>query len=169
MFACLVSAKFSMTATVLSQGPTAPTTPVTEGQWVNKQDPDTGEIIRVWEEIDVDTEEPGTQALRIVCMVRGVIDGGIRVAGTTERYTPKGVYDNVDYAKMNFPADVVLTKRDRITDVRNSQGVTVWKEEEFDNRGTVFEVLGVTPILDPFGTHVENLALLKRAEVQQYG
>lgn len=169
MFHCLVSSKFSMTATVLSQGPTSPNVgDDPDGVWVNRQDPDTGEIIRVWEPVDSD-EEAGVQPLTVECMVRGVIDGGIRVAGTTERFTPQGLYDNVDYAKMNFPADFVLTKRDRVTDIKNASGDTIWKEEEFDDRGTVFEVLGITPILDPFGMHVENLALLKRAEVQQYG
>lgn len=170
MFNCLVSAKYNMTATLLTQGPTAPSTnPDDQGHWENKQDEVTGEIIRVWVVDDADPDTAGTQERRIPCMVRGVIDGGIRVAGTTERYTPQGVYDNVDYAKMSFPANIVITKRDRVTNITGPDGTIIWKEEEWTNAPTVFEVMGVTPIPDPFGNLIENIALLKRAEVQQYG
>jgi hypothetical protein len=151
-----------MTATVLNQGPTAPDT---GGHWVERQDPDTGEIERVWTNDD-DVVTPGVQQRIIPCIVRGVIDGGIRVAGTTERYTPAGIYESVDYAKMSFPANIKLSKRDRITNVTNRKGEIIWREEEFDNSATVFDVMGVTPIVDPFGVHIENLALLQRAEVQ---
>ena len=162
VFACLTSARFNMKATLLSQGVTQPDT---EGHWVEKQDPDTGEITRVWT-VDTDQTTPGDQVVEIPCIVRGIVDGGIRVAGTTERYTPSGIYENIDYAKMSFPKGYVVTKRDRITNIKNAQGEIIWKEEEFDSSATVFEVMGVTPILDPFGTHIENMALLQRAEVQ---
>jgi hypothetical protein len=159
-----------MYATVLSQGPTSPeTSDDPNGHWVERQDNDTGEIVRVWVVEDSDPDTPGTQERIIPCIVRGVIDGGIRVAGTTERYTPAGIYESIDFAKMQFPSGIVLTKRDRITNVKNRAGEIVWKEEEFNNSATIFDVLGVTPILDPFGTHVENQALLQRAEVQTHG
>jgi hypothetical protein len=99
-------------------------------------------------------------------MVRGVIVGGVRAAGTTEIFDPKGVYENIDFVKMNFPADVVITKRDRITNVTGPDGNVIWKEEEFSGAATVFDVLGVTPVIDPFGMLVENFALLQRAGVQ---
>jgi len=155
-----------MYATVLNQGPTAPgPTEDPEGHWVDKQDPDTGEITRVWTADDNPTEA-GEQRRIIPCIVRGVIDGGIRVAGTTESYTPSGVYNSVDFVKMSFPANVKLNKRDRITNITNRQGEIIWLEEEFTSAPTVFDVMGVTPVVDPFGTHVENFALLQRAEVQ---
>jgi hypothetical protein len=167
MFQCLVSAKFSMTATVLSQAPTGD--PDVNGHYESKQDPDTGDIVRVWVVDDSDPVAGGVQPREIKCMVRPVIAGGIIGAANTERFTPQGVYDNIDYVKMTFPANTVLTKRDRITNIKNQKGDILWIEEESDSAGTVFEVQGVNPILDPFGNHVENLALLKRAEVQQYG
>jgi len=165
MFGCLVSSKYNMTATILTQGPTAPVTPEGDGHWEQKQDPDTGEIIRVWVE-DSDPDTPGTQTRTVPCMVRGVIVGGVRAAGTTERFDPKGVYENIDFVKMNFPADVVITKRDRITNVTGPDGTVIWKEEEFSGAPTVFDVLGITPVVDPFGMLVENFALLQRAGVQ---
>ena len=167
---CITDARFNMTATVLSQevlsGTANENGEITAGHWVNKQDPITGEIIRVWEVEDVDPVEPGTQEKRVKCIVRGIQDGGIRVAGTTERITPAGLWESVDYVKMQFPASVKITKRDRITNVTNSTGIVIWREEEFDNKPTVFEVLGVQPIVDPFGQLIEQSALLQRAEVQ---
>lgn len=163
MFSCLTSARFNMTATVLNQGATEPD--VVGGRWEEKQDPDSGEIIRVWV-VDSDPDTPDVQERKVACIVRGILDGGIRVAGTTERYTAAGVYDNIDFAKMSFPAGESISKRDRITNIKNRDGVIVWKEEEFNGAPTVFEVLGVTPVVDPFGTHIENTALLQRAEIQ---
>jgi hypothetical protein len=98
-------------------------------------------------------------------MVRGITNGGIRVAGTTQRYT--ALYENIDWAVMTFPKSVVLTKRDRITSISNSAGAVIWEEEEMDGRPpTVFMVMGSTPVIDPFGNHIENTCLLQRAQVQ---
>lgn len=170
---CLTSARFNMTATVLTQGTLQGDTnedgEIVLGHWENKQDPITGEIIRIWVEEDADPVTPGVQEKRVKCIVRGILDGGIRVAGTTDRYSPQGILDSVDFVKMQFPASVIITKRDRITNITNRDGVIVWREEEFDNAPTVFDVLGVTPVVDPFGVHVENTALLQRAETQQGG
>ena len=172
---CISSARFNMTAQILVQGEDARTDTETKtaGRYTYQQDPDSGAFVRRWvetQDIDPDTDgNQGAQGLIIPCIVRGIIDGGIRVAGTTERYTPSGIYENIDYARMQFPANYVLTKRDRVTNIKNSKGIILWKEEEYDDSATVFEVLGVTPVPDPFGNHIENSALLQRAEVQQKG
>jgi hypothetical protein len=151
-----------MTATVLSQGDYGTTSAASN--FSNKQDPETGEMIRVW---TTDTSEAaGTQLRDIQCIARGILDGGIRVAGTTERFNPQGIIESVDYVKIQFPASEVISKRDRITNIRNRKGTVIWTEEEYNGAPTVFEVLGVTPVTDPFGNHVENSALLQRAEVQ---
>lgn len=167
---CITSARFNMTATVLTQG-TLVVDDTSEdgtviGHWENKQDPETGEIIRVWVVEDADPVAPGVQAKTVKCIVRGILDGGIRVAGTTERYTPQGLIESVDYVKMQFPASVVITKRDRVTNVTNRKGIIVWREEEANNAPTIFDVQGVTPVLDPFGNLIEWSALLQRSEVQ---
>jgi hypothetical protein len=134
------------------------------GEWAPTYDPDSGAIIRVWTE-DNDPVTTGEQTLVINCMVRGITNGGIRVAGTTQRYT--ALYENIDWAVMTFPKSVVLTKRDRITSISNSAGAVIWEEEEMDGRPpTVFMVMGSTPVIDPFGNHIENTCLLQRAQVQ---
>jgi hypothetical protein len=167
---CITSARFNMTATVLTQDElvidsTNPDGSVV-GHWENKQDPETGEIVRVWVVEDTDPVTPGVQEKKVKCIVRGILDGGIRVAGTTERYTPQGILESVDFVKMQFPASVIITKRDRVTNIANRKGIIIWREEEFDNAPTVFDVQGVTPVVDPFGTLVEWTALLQRSEVQ---
>jgi hypothetical protein len=167
---CISSARFNLTAKRLVQGDnnTDPTDSheFENGSYVYQQDPDTGAFIRVWVEDPDITDTVLPDDLRIPCIARGVVDGGIRVAGTTERYTPAGIYENVDFVRMQFPAGYILTKRDKVTDIRNGKNILLWKEEEFDGAATVFDVLGVTPIIDPFGNHVENTALLQRSEVQ---
>lgn len=160
---CLLSSRFNMRAKVLRQVGTNPQENP-GGHWETQQDPETGDIIRVWVD-DEDADTPGNQALIIKCIVRGVTNGGIRVAGTTQRYSE--VYENVDWATLVFPKNVILSKRDRITDVSNARGDIIWKEEEIEGApSTVFLVMGVTPVVDPFGNHIENTALIQRAQVQ---
>lgn len=160
---CLLSARFNMRATVLRQAGTNPQENP-GGHWETQQDPETGDIIRVWV-ADEDADEPGNQTLVINCIIRGVTNGGIRVAGTTQRYSE--VYENIDWATLAFPRKYTLSKRDRITNVTNAKGDLIWKEEEIEGApATVFIVMGVTPVVDPFGNHIENTALIQRASVQ---
>lgn len=154
-----------MLVDVLKQGGAPETTGSTTGTWAHTQDSDSGAIIRVWVADDPNTSTSEGGIIGVPCLFRGIIDGGIRVAGTTERFSE--IYENIDWAKMTFPANVNLTKRDRITNVRDISGNILWREEEIDGSpATVFEVRGITPIINPFGRHVENMALLERAEVQ---
>ena len=171
MVVCLTSARFNMKADILRQT-NGTTTPSADGNWTDNQDPITGEIIRVWVPVGDDpttgTNE-GVNAGTFACQARGIIDGGIRVAGTTERWGQ--TYVDIDYCRIEYPASVILTKRDRVTNIRNRQGQILWVEEElgFTNnafKATVFNVLGVTPVIDPFGKHTSNVAMLERAEVQ---
>lgn len=160
---CLLSSRFNMLAKVLRQIGTNPENQ-TGGHWETVQDPDSGAIERVWVP-DNDEETPGTQELVFPCMVRGVTNGGIRVAGTTQRYSE--LYENIDWAMITFPKSVILTKRDRLTEISDSKGNIIWREEEMEGSPpTVFLVMGATPVIDPFGRHVENTALLQRAQVQ---
>ena len=166
-----------MSAVILKQGGPSDnddTTGTPNGHYEYQQDPDSGALVRVWVvdidnvvEVAPDYGDTGyIVGRRFNCLARGFVDGGIRVAGTTERFSGRGYVDTVDYINLKFPADVVLTRRDRVTDIRNRDNIVLWKEEEFDNKSTVFEVNGVTPIVDPWGKHIENSALLQRAEVQ---
>ena len=140
-----------------------------DGTWELRSDPETGDITRVWVPAsdDPETVVDESKAYKDVpCIIRGVIDGGIRVAGTTQRFSE--IYENVDWVRMNFAPNVRLTKHDRITNIRDRRtGEVMWSEEEIDNNPpSTFSVKGVTPTQGPFGRHVENVALLERTEVQ---
>ena len=170
MVVCLTSARFNMKADILRQHNTDPVNPSEPtGEWTIRQDPDSGEIIRVWQSATaVDNpattdEDEGLESFR--CIARGIIDGGIRVAGTTERFSD--LYENVDFIKITFPARTRLTKRDRVTNIRDPKGNIIWREEEQPSAPpTVFNVMGVTPVIDPFGRHIESFAMLERSEIQ---
>lgn len=89
------------------------------------------------------------------------------MAGTTERFGAD--FSNVDFVRIWFPANYVLTKRDRVTRIRDQRGNVIWLDEEIRPQSglykpTVFNVNGVTPLIDPFGRHTENVALLEKVE-----
>lgn len=167
---CLTGARFNMEASVLHQEVDNPATIIDEsGSWVNRQDPDSGEIIRVW--LPATPDDPDTPLVdettfeTFPCIARGIIDGGIRVAGTTERFDE--MYEGVDFVRIQFPASVKLSRRDRVTNIRGSNGEIIWREyDQPDAPPTVFNVNGATPIIDPFGNHMEYMVLLERAEIQ---
>lgn len=154
-----------MTATVLTQNDQGQYTEEI-GHFENRQDPETGEIIRVWVVEDADPVAPGVQGKQVKCAARGIIGSGIRGTGTNEIIDPHGLIESLDYVRMQFPASVTITKRDRVTNIANRHGIIIWREEESDNAPTVFDVQGVTPITDPFGNLIEWSALLERSEVQ---
>lgn len=179
---CLTSARMNMMVDVLRQADQdAEYVDISEqGKHVVWQNPRTGQLERKWVPLvegapdpsDPDADEP--QVFSIPCTFQGIIDGGIRVAGTTERFDKS--YDNVDFAKMVIPEyykgkRVVLSKRDRITNVRNRKtGRVIWVEEELDAENgvfpaTVFDVLGVTPVPLPMTDAVEYHVLLARADL----
>lgn len=141
------------------------------GEWINSQDPLTGDIVRKWIPYPDDPSTPGRDESvhfgTIPCLARGVVDGGIRVAGNTEWFGSE--YENMEFVKMWTPPKVKLTKRDRVTNIRNKKTDQIlWVDEERVDgsyQATVFNVNGVTPLFDAFNKHVENFVLLERAEV----
>lgn len=174
-FQTLTGTRFSMRATLLHQGEYAPD-PIDVGEYgeyVNSQDPVTGEIIKVWEPFPPDnpsTPENEVIINSIPCIARGIVDGGIRVAGTTERFGD--TYENIDFVKIWVPPHVEISKRDRVTNIMTPDGRIRWTDEEFDDpsdltppKATLFNVNGVTPTFDAYNKIVEKFVLLERAEV----
>ena len=164
---CLLSARYVLKADILRQSGTGSTVDISdEGYWKKQQDPLTGAFIRKW--VPLSDTANDIDVVSINCWVNGIIDGGIRVAGTTERFERD--YKSIDYARMFFGTDIVLTQRDRVTNIRNAQtGQIIWLDEQLDKvdgafKATVFDVEGITPIINPFGRHIENYASLKRSD-----
>lgn len=186
MASCVLGARLSMSALVLKSlylddgneeaDTPAPAVADAIGHWEYTQDPDSGAIEKTWvtDVIDdpatPDVDESTTSYhFRSACEIRGIMDGGIRVAGSTQRFSE--IYENVEWVKGTFPKTTDIAKGDRVTDIRNQKNELIWQNEENVFPGTaqgatVFVVMGVTPILDPFGNYVEQSVLMQRAEVQ---
>lgn len=161
-----------MKADVLSQyGNADPSTGLPYNTYIH---PESNELIRVWEKgtaDDPDTPTVDETAIRktVMCMARSVKSDGMRVNATTEDWGK--IVSESDYVNVWYPASsaVVISKHDRITNVRDARtGQVFWMEEEFDTPSpTVFDVIGVEPKFDAFGRLVEWKLTLERAEVQQ--
>lgn len=165
MVVCLTSIRFNMKADILRQ---SVETEVSPGQWILTSDPDSNEIIREWQSgtTDQGTLSDITDDLEsFSCIARSVVGSGARIAGTTERFGE--LYEGVDYVLITFSSGVKISRRDRITNIRDAAGSIIWREEErVDDAPTVFNVNGVNPIISPFGKHIESMALLQRIEGQ---
>lgn len=174
----LTGTRFSMKATLLHQNDEYqdPINLDTYGEWVNSQDPLTGEIVRVWKPYDdpqtPDVDEDILKIGTIDCLARGIVDGGIRVAGTTEWFGAD--YRNIDFVKLWVPPSVKISKRDRVTNIKDKYGHIRWLNEEFEDpreltppKATVFNVNGVTPLFNAFNRIVEQFVLLENVEVSE--
>lgn len=135
------------------------------GHWTYVQNEDSGAIEQKWVDDAGTVEVEGIIRKGVPLFAEGVLDGGIRVAGTTERFSRE--YENVDFVKAVFPADAMISKRDKVVNIRSKQtGEVLWQEEEVDGfPPTTFNVLGVTPVLF-MGKKIEKSVLLERSEVQ---
>ena len=169
----ITTARYTMKATIIRPGAPQgdPVDPTQTGRYTEKQDPETFEIVRVWEPIttdDTSTTFSDINVLEIDCMARGIVDGGIRAAATTESFDD--VYRNIDIINLWVPKKYRITKRDRVTNIRSRDGKILWRDEELEGDGTVeiattFNVNGVVPVFDPFNKHIDNFCLLERVEI----
>lgn len=122
-----------------------------------------------------DTQDVNTGALKkewlyyktIDCHVKGVISNS-----ATTRSSDKQVFSNkyTNDQVIQVRTAERLTGREKITNIRNSEGIYIWTEINFPTETpTVFEVIGTTPITDPFGRVVGYNSSMKRSENQQIG
>ena len=141
------------------------------GYYYTYQDEDSGDIIRVW--VEGTPDDPNTPTVDettgrevFPCLARNVRSDGMRVNATTEDWGE--IIGTSDYVNIWFPATVTLTRRDRVTNIRHYKTSQVfWMEEEFDTpKATTFDVIGIEPIFDAFGNHIEWKATLERSEIQ---
>lgn len=173
--------RFNMRATVLNKFSdyTSPN-PVPDvdagivtGHWRPSQDPDTGAVSREW--VPDNTPVPAVKDMgtdwrvkvnrfEIECYVRGFPEVGFRSSANAESWED-GIYRAMEMIQMVFPAKYVLSRRQLVTNIRGRNDNVFWLEEE-TGQPTVFEVQGVTPTFDPFGRHIDNLTVLKRADIQ---
>ena len=120
------------------------------------QDPDTGAIKREW-----------SYHRTLNCHAKGVISNSATTRSSDKQlFTNKYAYDQI----IQVRTAEKLIMREKVTNVRDALGNVIWSEINFPTETpTVFEVLGTTPITDPFGRIVGYNSSMKRSENQQIG
>jgi len=120
------------------------------------QDPDTGSIKKQW------------QFDRTVsCSAKGIITNS-----ASSRSGDKQIISNkyTNYQSLEIRTSEKLTLREKITNIRDAEGTVIWEELNFPtNTPTVYELMGTTPITDPFGGVIAYNSAVKRSENQIIG
>jgi hypothetical protein len=98
----------------------------------------------------------------ITCYARSIQTDAVSDAASGKKVND--IYAEYEFIKIMTGEK--LNRRQRITNIRGSNGVLLWSEYERGEAVTVFEVQGVTSISDPFGAVIEYEVLAKRVQVQ---
>jgi hypothetical protein len=120
------------------------------------QDSDTGAIIREW-----------SYYKTVACHAKGVISNS-----ATTRSSDKQIFSNkyLNDQIIQVRTSERLTPREKVTNIRDNSGNVIWHEINFPTETpTVFEVMGTTPVTDPFGKVIAYNSSMKRSENQQIG
>lgn len=138
----VVDASFSMLMDVYKQS--------------DSQDVSTGAIKKEWSYIKT-----------VSCYAKGVISN-TATARSGDRQVLGTKYENVQVIEVRTNSKISI--REKITNIRTEHGANIWTELDYPNdTPTVFEVVGVTPMTDPFGDVLAWSAVLRRSENQQIG
>jgi hypothetical protein len=120
------------------------------------QDPDTGAIKKEWQ---FDRTVP--------CSAKGIISNS-----SSSRTGDKQILSN-RYANdqiLQIRTSDKITLREKITNIRDAEGTVIWEELNFPtNTPTVYELMGITPMTDPFGGVIGYNSTVKRSENQTIG
>lgn len=120
------------------------------------QDPDTGALIRDF-----------NYAATLSCHAKGMVTNSA-TSRSSDRQEMGNKYINEQMVQIRTVEKLNL--RHKITNIRDKNNNPIWKELNYPTETpTVFEVIGVTPILDPFGTILAYNSLAKRSENQKIG
>lgn len=120
------------------------------------QDQDTGSIVKEWNYYKT-----------IDCHAKGVISNSATTR-SSDRQVLSNKYSNEQVVQIRTIDRITI--REKITNIRDSKNVPIWTELNFPTETpTVFEVVGTTPITDPFGKVIGYSSSLKRSENQQIG
>lgn len=103
----------------------------------------------------------------LACHAKGIISNSATTrAGDTQIFNNKYVNDQI----IQVRTQERLTLREKITNIRDQMDSLIWAELDYPTETpTVFEVLGTTPITDPFGNVLGYNSSLKRSENQRIG
>jgi hypothetical protein len=120
------------------------------------QDADTGSIKKEWQ---FDRTVP--------CSAKGIISNSSS-SRTGDRQVMSNKYTNDQILQIRTSDKITL--REKITNIRDAEGTVVWEELNFpSNTPTVYELMGITPMTDPFGAVIGYNSTVKRSENQTIG
>ena len=122
----------------------------------DNQDPNTGAIVKEWNYYKT-----------VYCHAKGMITNS-----STIRSSDNQTFNNRYVNEQNIQIRTAerITSREKITNIRDSKNNVIWTEINFPTETpTVFEIIGTTPITDPFGNIIGYNSAVKRSENQQIG
>jgi hypothetical protein len=120
------------------------------------QDADTGSIKKEWQ---FDRTVP--------CSAKGIISNSSS-SRTGDKQVMSNKYTNDQILQIRTSDKITL--REKITNIRDSEGTVIWEELNFPtNTPTVYELMGITPMTDPLGGVIGYNSTVKRSENQTIG
>jgi hypothetical protein len=120
------------------------------------QDENTGAIKKEW-----------TFSRTVDCHAKGVISNSV-TSRNGDRQSFNNKYVNDQVIQVRTVGRIVL--REKVTNIRDSENNVIWAELDYPNdTPTVFEVIGSTPVTDPFGRVLAYNTTMRRSENQQIG
>ncbi len=125
--------------------------------------------------VQSETQDANTGAIKkewmfsktIPCHAKGIVSNSATArSGDKQVFGAKYINDQI----IQIRTIEKLNVRQKITNIRDSSGNVIWSEIDYPQETpTVFEVVGVTPITDPFGGTLGFNSTLKRSENQTIG
>lgn len=101
------------------------------------------------------------------CYAKGIISNSA-TGRSGDRQLMNNKYEINQFIEIRTTEKVSM--RDKVTNIRTEHGEIIWTELDFPTETpTVFEVIGSTPMTDPFGDVLAWNTSLKRSENQQIG
>jgi len=119
------------------------------------QDSDTGAIKKSW-----------LYSRTVPCYAKGIITNS--ATRSADKQSIGNTYVNQQMIEIRTESKVNI--REKITNIRDSADTVIWTELNYPTETpTVFELMGNTPITDPFGVILGYNCLARRSENQVIG
>jgi hypothetical protein len=125
--------------------------------------------------VQSDTQDPNTGAIKkqwnysqtVPCSAKGVISNS-SASRSSDKQVIGARYQNENTVQIRTSGK--LNIRHKVTNIRDRKGNAIWTELDYpSDTPTVFEIIGVTPIVDPFGVIIGYNSIAKRSENQIIG
>lgn len=120
----------------------------------SKQDVNTGQFVATWDTVEKN----------VPCYANSIKTDAVSDDSSGKDFKLNN-YDEFEFIKIK--TRLPLTKRDRITNIRTSEGELIWADRERDLAlPQVFQVQGIIVEKDPFGSIRQYKILAQRVKMQ---